>query len=268
MVPLRPEATSFGSTDQRAIQAIHAESVTCHRGCRAQSYRSAHRRLLCHRGDQRRKEKCYRITARRADVSCGPQDGTTTTKTFVHTPSIIEAEEAEEIGVEHLLRDIRDVAVGSLSTRINNQLQSLQGLHLRLRDIGNYLQKVNSGTLPVNHAILGLLQDVFNLLPNLSTPSVDGEENNELARAMAVKTNDQLMNIYLSSLIRAIIAFHDLIDNKIKNRQDQAEEQEKEAEKEKEKDEKETGKKSEKDGEKGKKEDTEKKGGIDKDLDL
>ncbi|KAI5852264.1 26S proteasome regulatory subunit rpn-8 [Tricharina praecox] len=195
-------------------------------------------------------------------------DGTTTTKTFVHTPSIIEAEEAEEIGVEHLLRDIRDVAVGSLSTRINNQLQSLQGLHLRLRDIGNYLQKVNNGTLPVNHAILGLLQDVFNLLPNLSTPSADGEENNELARAMAVKTNDQLMNIYLSSLIRAIIAFHDLIDNKIKNRQDQAEEQEKEADKEKEKDEKETGKKSEKDGEKGKKDDTEKKGGIDKDLDL
>jgi 26S proteasome regulatory subunit N8 len=193
------------------------------------------------------------------------QDGTTASKTFVHTPSIIEAEEAEEIGVEHLLRDIRDVAVGSLSTRINNQLQSLQGLHLRLRDIGNYLEKVNSGTLPVNHAILGLLQDVFNLLPNLSTPSADVEENNELSRAMAVKTNDQLMNIYLSSLIRAIIAFHDLIDNKIKNRQDQAEEQEKEAEKEKEREEKESGKKADKDGEKGKKDDTERKGGIEKD---
>ena len=49
---------------------------------------------------------------------------------------MIEAEEAEEIGVEHLLRDIRDVAVGTLSTRITSQLQSLQGLHLRLRDIG------------------------------------------------------------------------------------------------------------------------------------
>jgi len=160
-------------------------------------------------------------------------DGTTASKTFVHTPSIIEAEEAEEIGVEHLLRDIRDVAVGSLSTRITNQLQSLQGLHLRLRDIGSYIDKVNSGALPVNHAILGHLQDVFNLLPNLSTPSsVDGEDNNELARAMSVKTNDQLMNIYLSSLIRAIIAFHDLIDNKIKNRQDQAEEQDKEKDKE------------------------------------
>lgn len=156
-------------------------------------------------------------------------DGTTTTKTFVHTPSIIEAEEAEEIGVEHLLRDIRDVAVGTLSTRITAQLQSLQGLHLRLRDIGAYLQKVLDGELPVNHAILGNLQDVFNLLPNLTTAPASRPmdknqiENSELARAMSVKTNDQLMTIYLSSLVRAITAFHDLIDNKIQNRQQQEE---------------------------------------------
>ncbi|PON14512.1 hypothetical protein C2W62_28670 [Candidatus Entotheonella serta] len=135
---------------------------------------------------------------------------------------MIEAEEAEEIGVEHLLRDIRDVAVGTLSTRVTNQLQSLQGLHLRLRDIGAYLQKVLDGQLPVNHAILGNLQDVFNLLPNLSTPESDGKTGGgELAHAMSIKTNDQLMAIYLSSLIRAITAFHDLIENKIQNRQQQ-----------------------------------------------
>jgi 26S proteasome regulatory subunit N8 len=173
------------------------------------------------------------------------QDGTTTSKTFVHTPSIIEAEEAEEIGVEHLLRDIRDVAVGTLSTRITSQLQSLQGLHLRLRDIGQYLQKVLDGTLPVNHAILGNLQDVFNLLPNLSTPKASShipngvdapvKNNSELAHAMSIKTNDQLMAIYLSSLIRAITAFHDLIENKIQNRQQQ---EEKEAKKDEVKDEK------------------------------
>ncbi|KAL4900042.1 hypothetical protein BDW74DRAFT_162591 [Aspergillus multicolor] len=159
-------------------------------------------------------------------------DGTTTSRTFVHTPSTIEAEEAEEIGVEHLLRDIRDVAVGTLSTRITSQLQSLQGLHLRLRDIGQYLQKVLDHELPVNHAILGNLQDVFNLLPNLSTPAttprVGGEpeqstDNAELARAMSIKTNDQLMAIYLSSLVRAVTAYHDLIENKIQNRQQQEE---------------------------------------------
>lgn len=87
------------------------------------------------------------------------------------------------------------------------------------------------GDLPVNHTIMGNLQDVFNLLPNLSTPKANQSngadkpqtENSELARAMSVKTNDQLMTIYLSSLIRAITAFHDLIENKIQNRQQQDE---------------------------------------------
>ena len=107
---------------------------------------------------------------------------------------------------------------------MTNQLQSLQGLHLRLRDIGAYLQKVLDGQLPVNHAILGNLQDVFNLLPNLSTPGDDDNlTGGELAHAMSIKTNDQLMTIYLSSLIRAITAFHDLIENKIQNRQQQEE---------------------------------------------
>ena len=100
------------------------------------------------------------------------------------------------------------------------------------------------GELPVNHAILGNLQDVFNLLPNLSnptaTPQANGSENQhtentELARAMSIKTNDQLMAIYLSSLIRAITAFHDLIENKIQNRQQQ---EEKEAKKDEGKDDK------------------------------
>lgn len=155
-----------------------------------------------------------------------------------------------------MLRDIRDVAVGTLSTRITSQLESLQGLHLRLQDIGKYLQKVLDGDLPVNHAILGNLQDVFNLLPNLSTPKEVGKdlpslngivngavgvsgghtENSELARAMSIKTNDQLMSIYLSSLIRAITAFHDLIENKIQNKRQQEDEDTKKDEDKKDKD--------------------------------
>ena len=53
-------------------------------------------------------------------------DGTPTTKTFEHVPSEIGAEEAEEVGVEHLLRDIKDTSVGSLSQRITNQLLGLK----------------------------------------------------------------------------------------------------------------------------------------------
>ncbi|KAK9448557.1 maintenance of mitochondrial structure and function-domain-containing protein [Limtongia smithiae] len=158
-------------------------------------------------------------------------DGSTTARTFVHTPSVIEAEEAEEIGVEHLLRDIRDAAVGTLSSRLTQQLQSLKGLHHRLNEIATYLSKVVTGELPVNHVILNKLQDMFNLLPNLSTPSAisphlkssspgapsaeSEQATSELMRAFTVKTNDELMTVYLSSLIRAIIAFHDLIENKV-----------------------------------------------------
>jgi len=134
-------------------------------------------------------------------------DGTETTQTFIHVPSSIEAEEAEEIGVEHLLRDIKDNNVGNLSTKITNQLNSLRSLQLRLESIRDYLEKVVSGQLPVNHQIIYNLQDIFNALPNLDVP--------QLVKAFNIKTNDELFAIYISSLIRSIIALHELIDNKI-----------------------------------------------------
>lgn len=67
------------------------------------------------------------------------------------------------------------------------------------------------GKLPINHQIIYNLQDIFNLLPNLNIPSV--------SKAFSVKTNDELMVIYLSSMIRAVIAMHNLIENKIVNRE-------------------------------------------------
>lgn len=154
-------------------------------------------------------------------------DGSAAEKTFVHVPSLIEAEEAEEIGVEHLLRDIRDQAAGNLSLRVTETYKSLLGLHQKLRDIATYLDKVYHRQLPINHTILGKLQNVFNLLPNLSnvsTTSLGNEDSsglkssNELSTAFNIKTNDELMMVYISTLVRAIIAFHDLIENKIENK--------------------------------------------------
>ena len=73
-------------------------------------------------------------------------DGTPTTKTFEHVPSEIGAEEAEEVGVEHLLRDIKDTTVGTLSQKITNQLMGLKGLEMKLKDMHTYLQQVNNLT--------------------------------------------------------------------------------------------------------------------------
>lgn len=134
------------------------------------------------------------------------QDGTETRKTFLHLPSAIEAEEAEEIGVEHLLRDIKDSTTTTLSTRVSEQLASLQGLQSRLRDVHGYLLDVAAGEMPVNHQIIYHLQDALNLLPDLND-SVTTE-------SFASSTNDQLLVVYLSSLLRAVIALHALVDNK------------------------------------------------------
>ncbi|KAH8319869.1 hypothetical protein KR074_008499 [Drosophila pseudoananassae] len=180
-------------------------------------------------------------------------DGSPTSKTFEHVPSEIGAEEAEEVGVEHLLRDIKDTTVGSLSQKITNQLMGLKGLNAQLRDIKQYLQRVGDGKMPINHQIVYQLQDIFNLLPDIT--------NDQFTGTMYVKTNDQMLVVYLASMVRSIIALHNLINNKLANRDaeegksDSKDSKEKNKES-KDKDNKETkdkdGKKSEEKADKGK----------------
>jgi len=138
-------------------------------------------------------------------------DGTPTTKTFEHVPSEIGAEEAEEVGVEHLLRDIKDTTVGTLSQKITNQLMGLKGLEMKLKDMHTYLEQVVDGKLPMNHQISYLLQDIFNLLPDVTNP--------QFVKSINVNTNDQMLVVYTASLIRSIIALHNLINNKINNKE-------------------------------------------------
>jgi len=139
------------------------------------------------------------------------EDATETpTLAFKHIPSSIGALEAEEVGVEHLLRDVKDTSVSTLATKVHSKLLSLKSLVSHLQEIQVYLQQLVSGKAPLNHTILAKLQDILNLAPN-----IDPEE---LAKSFAIKTNDLMVVIYLSSLIRSIIALHSLINNKLDNR--------------------------------------------------
>ncbi|KAJ6901239.1 26S proteasome non-ATPase regulatory subunit 7 [Populus alba x Populus x berolinensis] len=115
-------------------------------------------------------------------------------KVFVHVPSEIAAHDVEEIGVEHLLRDVKDTTISTLATEVTGKLAALKGLDARLKEIRGYLDL-----------------DVFNLLPNLNVA--------DLIKAFAVKTNDMMLVIYLSSLIRSVIALHNLISNKMLNKE-------------------------------------------------
>ena len=89
---------------------------------------------------------------------------------------------------------------------MSEQLASLRGLQSRLSDVQKYLVEVSTGTMPANHQIVYHLQDALNLLPNLA--------DTDLTQSFTTSTNDQMLVVYLSSLLRAVIALHALVDNK------------------------------------------------------
>jgi 26S proteasome regulatory subunit N8 len=168
---------------------------------------------------------------------------------FKHISCSIEAEEAEEVGVEHLLRDINDPSTSTLALQIKQKVAGLTGLLGRLTEIKIYLEKVVSGKLPINNQITYNLQNIFNLLPNLNVE--------ELVKSMLVKTNDMHLVIYISSLIRSVLALHGLLNNKIKYKDMDnvldaeagiGKEEEKEKQREKERQEKDKEKEKEKEG--------------------
>merc|ERR1711970_682731 len=149
-------------------------------------------------------------------------DGKPSTKTFNHLPVEIGAEEAEEVGVEHLCRDVFNNTQGTLSARIAGQIKGLKGFGQKLEQIGKYLNDVAAGKLPMNYKIIYGLQDIFNLLPD-----VTGIEFNQ---AMQQVSNDQMLIVYLASMVKSVIALHNLIDNKLDMNEKEREEEKKDEE--------------------------------------
>ena len=166
-------------------------------------------------------------------------------RTFAHVPSEVGAYEAEEVGVEHLLRDINDPSVSSMAGEARHKLAGLRGLVSRLGEISAYLGAVLEGKLPLNHEImysvqariggcgavhrfagfccrpgalrvaheppsftspLPLPQSVLTALPNMNVES--------LSHALTETTNDQHLALYIASLTRSVLALHDLVANK------------------------------------------------------
>jgi hypothetical protein len=117
------------------------------------------------------------------------------------------------------LRELRDCTTTTLADKVVDKLTGLKGLQKRLFEMSRYIENVEKGVLPVNHEIMYNLQDIFNLSPNLNVESV--------VKSFTVTTNDNMLVIYLSSLIRSILALHDLIDNKLTNRKAEAVKEEK-----------------------------------------
>lgn len=158
--------------------------------------------------DIRPDRKSLPTTAYKVVEEVSTKDGQRQVKlSFAHVPSQMGALEAEEVGVEHLLRDINDPTVSTVASLIKGKIAGLATLTEKLVECKDYLESCVRGQQKVNPEIVANLQTILNLLPNLNTE--------ELVRSMIIKTNDMHMAIYLSALIRSVIALHDLVNNRI-----------------------------------------------------
>jgi len=64
---------------------------------------------------------------------------------------MVGATEAEEVGVEHLLRDIKDASQGQLSKMVIDKLNGLRTLANKLVEMKDYLEGVISDKYRYNH---------------------------------------------------------------------------------------------------------------------
>jgi len=69
-------------------------------------------------------------------------------------PCTIGATEAEEVGVEHLLRDIKDASQGQLSKIVIDKINGLKALAGKLKEMKLYLDNVIAGKFKYNHQII------------------------------------------------------------------------------------------------------------------
>lgn len=129
--------------------------------------------------------------------------------TFYNLDVTLVASVPEEVGVEHVLRDVQDQEhVPTLGAEVNQKRIGLNVLKKRMNVIKDYLQSVQEGNMPLNQDILYLLQEIFNMMPDINTPVL----RNSITKVM----NDQSLSIYVASIVRSILALDGLIINREK----------------------------------------------------
>lgn len=116
-------------------------------------------------------------------------------KELSHMNVQIGADETEEVGVEHLLRDIKEGTGCSLKDQTSEILDSLKMYGESLDEIIRYIGELEDGKR-ADFAIVELLQDILNEVPRLS-------EEVDLSR------------IYSIELVNTLIAMNDLQRNRI-----------------------------------------------------
>lgn len=144
-------------------------------------------------------------------------------RNYKSVPCKVEAFEPEEVGVEHLIRELRDLNMDSLQNQLSAKVQSLVALKDKVLRIAEYLEETAASRKKVDQQILFALQRIISLLPKVLSP--------EMKRALASRVNENYLGLYVSGIVKSVVAIHNLLNNRIKPLEELKEKQEK-AEKE------------------------------------
>ncbi|RNE95195.1 proteasome regulatory non-ATPase subunit 8 [Trypanosoma rangeli] len=125
---------------------------------------------------------------------------------FRNIPTYLGAEEAEEIGIEHLLRDLTDSTITTLSTQIQEREFSLAHLSCVLQSIEDYLHDVAGGLMPISEDVLSVLQEAISLQPQIYHLKTSTE--------MIRHSNDQAIAMFVAAIGRCLGALYDVIANR------------------------------------------------------
>lgn len=107
----------------------------------------------------------------------------------------IGADETEEVGVEHLLRDIKEGTGCSLKDRIEEIKDSLKMCKYSLDQIVQYFERIENGEKP-DYNIIELFQEIINDIPKI------------------VHQTD-MSKVYVLELINTLVAMNDLRRNRL-----------------------------------------------------
>ena len=116
--------------------------------------------------------------------------------------------EAEDIGVEHLLRDLSDSTVLSLTTKVGERVAAAEKVVQLLDMVEEYLRDVADGAVTPSEEVLSCVQELLS-----SRPVIHRLKTNP---AMAVATNDEMLYTLVASLARSIGAIYETIVNRRK----------------------------------------------------
>lgn len=118
-------------------------------------------------------------------------------KQLDHLSVQIGADETEEVGVEHLLRDIKEGTGCSLKDRVEEIKDSLKMYRDSLDQIIQYFDQMESGA-KADYRILEMFQEIINEIPRISQQV-------------------NMSNIYSLELLNTFVAMNDLHRNKLEN---------------------------------------------------